>query len=38
VARRFRLGPPRFFSQQREGGLVLLPRFELLAYKTGARD
>jgi hypothetical protein len=38
VARRFRLGPPRFFSQQRSGGLLLPPRFELLAYSTGARD
>lgn len=35
---RFRLGPPRFLSQQRQGELLLAPRFEGLPYGTGAWD
>jgi hypothetical protein len=35
---RFRLGPPRFLHQERQGGLVLSPGFEVLAHGTGARD
>jgi hypothetical protein len=32
------LRPPGLLYQEREGGLLLPPRFELLAYGTGARD
>jgi hypothetical protein len=35
---RFRLGPPRFLHQQRQGGLLLPPRFEVLAHSAGAWD
>jgi hypothetical protein len=36
TAARIVLGPPRFFSQEGQGGLLLSPPFQLLAHRTGA--
>jgi hypothetical protein len=36
LAARFVLGPPRLFHEERQGGLLLSPGFQLLAHRTGA--
>ena len=36
LARRFGLGPPGFLHQEGQGGVLLAPRFQLLAHRTGA--
>lgn len=38
ASRHFRLGPPRFFHPQRQGGWLLPPDFEGLTHGTSAWD